>query len=244
MLFKGKGAGKSPLDPVAVAKKLRHIAFIMDGNGRYATRRGLPRESGHVAGAKNFLRVIEHCGEIGINTVTVYAFSTENWSRPEREVNALLSLFTEYVDTALARCREKDLRVVFLGDRSRFPQELCEKARILEERTKGCSRTLNVALNYGARSEIVHAVNTLIRKGKREITEKDISEHLYTRLSPDPDLVVRTAGEKRISNFLLWQSAYTEFFFTNTLWPLLSVEEIDDIVRDYLGRHRTYGNVK
>ncbi len=243
MLFKRKAPEKTPLDPRLVREKLRHIAFIMDGNGRYATRRGLPRESGHIEGAKNFRRVIEHCADLGIETVTVYAFSTENWSRPEREVSALVDLFFEYVDLGLETCKKKDLRVIFLGDKSRYPSALREKAEALEETTKDCSRTLNVALNYGSRAEIVRAANSLIAEGKTEITEEELSDRLFTRLSPDPDLVVRTAGEYRISNFLLWQSAYAEFYFTDTLWPELSAGEIDDIVRNFLSRKRTYGNV-
>lgn len=230
--------------PEELRKRLRHIAFIMDGNGRWAKKRLLPREQGHVAGAKNFIDVIEHCGNIGIETVTVYAFSTENWNRPEEEVSALMSLFAEYMERALSKSKERGLRIVFLGDKSRYPGKLREVAEKLEDETKDGSLTLNVAINYGARDEITHAVNKLIAEGKKEVTPSDISGALYTALSPDPDLVVRTGGEYRISNFLLWQSAYAEYCFTKTLWPDLSKSEIDTIVLDFLNRDRRFGGVK
>ena len=230
--------------PEELRKRLRHIAFIMDGNGRWAKKRLLPREQGHVAGAKNFIDVIEHCGNIGIETVTVYAFSTENWNRPEEEVSALMSLFAEYMERALSKSKERGLRIVFLGDKSRYPGKLREVAEKLEDETKDGSLTLYVAINYGARDEITHAVNKLIAEGKTEVTPSDISGALYTALSPDPDLVVRTGGEYRISNFLLWQSAYAEYCFTKTLWPDLSKSEIDAIVLDFLNRDRRFGGVK
>ena len=230
--------------PEELRKYLQHIAFIMDGNGRWAKKRLLPREQGHVAGAKNFVDVIEHCGRIGIETVTVYAFSTENWNRPEREVTALMNLFAEYMDRAFAKYKERNLRIIFLGDKSRYPDKLSEVAEKLENDTKDGGLTLNVALNYGARDEIVHAVNRLIAEGKPAVTAEDIGKALYTAKSPDPDLVVRTGGEYRISNFLLWQSAYAEYCFTETLWPDLSKDEINAIVLDFLRRDRRFGGIK
>ena len=230
--------------PERLRESLRHIAFIMDGNGRWAKKRLLPREQGHVAGAKNFVNVIEHCGDIGIETVTVYAFSTENWNRPEREVSALMNLFGEYMERALLKSKERGLRVVFLGDKARYPEKLRQVAEALEADTKDGKLTLNVAINYGSRDEIVNAVNSLIAAGKTSVTKEDISRSLYTAASPDPDLIVRTGGEYRISNFLLWQSAYAEYFFTETLWPDLSADEIDAIVLAFLNRDRRFGGVK
>lgn len=230
--------------PEELAKQLRHIAFIMDGNGRWAKRRGLPRTAGHIQGAKNFQKVLEHCGDIGIRTVTVYAFSTENWSRSEEEVSALMQLFNQYMDIGFRNCVEKDIRVIFLGDKSRYPAVLREKAEKLEADTASCHLVLNIALNYGSRAEILQAVNRCLQEGRASVTEEEFTEHLYTALSPDPDLVVRTGGDLRISNFLLWQSAYAEYFFTDTLWPDLSAKEIDSIVCNFLGRQRRYGNVK
>lgn len=231
------------LSPEDVRGKLHHIAFIMDGNGRYAKRRGLPREQGHIAGAKNFLDVARHCREIGIDTVTVYAFSTENWSRPESEVAGLMKLFEEHIMSAFEKCKKEHIRVIFLGDKAPFSASLREKAERLEQETAAYTQTLNIAMNYGSRDELVRACNQLIAEGKTEVTKDDISAHLFTKGSPDPDLVVRTGGELRVSNFLLWQSAYAEYYFTETLWPALKANEIDDIVRAYMKRHRRFGGL-
>ncbi len=241
MFFRKKK--QEPLSPDDVREKLRHIAFIMDGNGRYAKRRGLPREQGHIVGAKNFLDVVRHCRDIGIDTVTVYAFSTENWSRPESEVAGLMKLFEEHIMGAFERCKKEHIRVVFLGDKAPFSASLREKAEKLERETASYTQTLNVAMNYGSRDEIVRACNQLIAEGKTVVTKEDISSHLFTKGSPDPDLVVRTGGELRVSNFLLWQSAYAEYYFTETLWPALTAAEIDDIVRAYMKRHRRFGGL-
>ncbi len=224
-------------------KKLSHIAFIMDGNGRWAKKRGLKREYGHVKGAENFQRVVRHCGDIGINTVTVYAFSTENWNRPEFEVEQLMKLLSQYIDSAIAELDENRIRFIFLGGREKLSPELREKMDKLEKLSEKYPLTLNIALNYGGRDEIVHACNALIKEGKTEISEQDISSHLYTRNSPDPDLVVRTGGDFRISNFLLWQSAYAEYHFTKTLWPDLSDSELDSIVAEFCTRHRRFGGL-
>ena len=222
---------------------IRHIAFIMDGNGRWAKKRGLPREYGHVKGAENFQRVVRHCGDIGINTVTVYAFSTENWNRPENEVAQLMKLLLEYIDSAIRELEENKIRFIFLGDKQRLSPELRESMEKLEKLSEKYSLTLNIALNYGGRAEIVHACNALIKEGKTEINEQDITSHLYTKQSPDPDLVVRTGGDFRISNFLLWQSAYAEYYFTKTLWPDLDSKEIDCIVSEFCTRHRRFGGL-
>lgn len=227
----------------APSSALRHIAFIMDGNGRWAKKRGLPRELGHKKGAEVFESIVRHSFDSGIETVTVYAFSTENWSRPQNEIDAIMGLLSGYLDYAEKRFRDLDVTLCFLGDKARLPEALREKATRLEALTCGRGHILNIALNYGARDELLHAVRELVLEGKEDVTEKDISEHLYTAHCPDPDLIVRTGGDYRISNFLLWQAAYAEFYFTPTLWPDFTARELDAAIEDFLGRHRRFGGL-
>ena len=243
MLFGTKKSSKLPLVPENVGDVLRHVAFIMDGNGRWAKARSLPREMGHKKGASVFERITLHCFSRGIHAVTVYAFSTENWARPQNEVDAIMSLLSDYIDYAEKKFSEYDARLIFLGDKSALSPALREKAERIEEMSKSGSRILNIALNYGARDEIVAACNRLIAEGKSSVTREDIASHLYTAESGDPDLVVRTGGDYRISNFLLWQSAYAELYFTKTLWPDLTEKEVDAAIADFLGRHRRYGGL-
>ncbi len=226
-----------------VDSRLRHIAFIMDGNGRWAKRRSMPREFGHVNGAKNFKKVIRYCGDKGVKIITVYAFSTENWKRPENEVNAIMKLLSDYIDDAVAMVDENNIQLHFLGDMSIFPEETRAKIKNAEEVSKDKELVLNIALNYGARAEIAHAFEVLWGEGKKAVSEEDISKALYTSHSPDPDLIVRTGGDIRLSNFLLWQAAYAELYFTDTLWPDLGEHEIDKIINDFYGRKRRYGGV-
>ena len=223
---------------------IQHIAFIMDGNGRWATRQGKSRAEGHKVGAKVFEDVAEYCHEIGIHYVTVYAFSTENWRRPKAEVDALMRLFSNYIERASKRYQEKKVRVVFLGDKAVFPRKLRQQMEKLEENTAAYSDILNIAFNYGGRDEIVHAVNMALAEGKSTLSEADIERHLYTAASPDPDLIVRTAGEMRLSNFLLWQAAYSEFYYTDVLWPDLTHEDIDKACLAFLKRKRNFGGIK
>ena len=232
MLFKKK--------EIHVDSRLSHIAFIMDGNGRWAKKRAMPRKFGHRQGAKSFERIVRECKCLGIKTVTVYAFSTENWSRPKDEVDSIIELLSSYIDRAQ---NEKDTRFVFLGDKSVLGDDLQKRMTSLEEETKDRPLTLDIAFNYGGRAEIVHACNELIGQGAKSVSEKDISEHLYTSASPDPDLIVRTAGECRISNFLLWQCAYSEFYFTDTLWPDFNREEMIKAFEWYNKRERRFGGV-
>ncbi len=228
---------------IRVDERLSHIAFIMDGNGRWAKKRGMPREYGHTVGAKTFERVIRYCGDIGIRVVTVYAFSTENWKRPEVEVRAIMKIFREYLHVARKKADENNIHVVFLGDKGIFPADVREKMTALEEGTAHRPLTLNIAVNYGGRDEIVHAVNTLIEEGKTAVTEEDISAHLYTAHCSPPDLIVRTGAERRLSNFLLWQAAYAEFYFCDTLWPDMGEDEINAAVEDFYARKRRFGGV-
>ena len=237
-LFKRRHVKNAQVDA-----RLTHIAFIMDGNGRWAKKRSMPREFGHVNGAKNFKKVIRYCGDIGIKMITVYAFSTENWKRPQHEVDAIMGLLSDYIDDAVASMDENNIRLVFLGDKSIFPAPLREKIDNVEEISKDKDLLLNIALNYGARAEITHACNTLIDSGKKNVTEADVASALYTAHCPDPDLIVRTGGDIRLSNFLLWQAAYAELYFTDTLWPDLSPHEIDHIVADFYRRKRRFGGL-
>jgi undecaprenyl diphosphate synthase len=230
-------------DSIKVDERLQHIAFIMDGNGRWAERRGMPRRYGHRYGAEAFKKIVRYCGDIGIKYVTVYAFSTENWSRPEKEVNSIMRLLDKYLDECEKSFKDFDIRMRVIGDVSRLDDSLSQKIRRIEEITKDNSLTLCIAINYGGKDELVHAVNNLIAIGKNEVTADDIASELYTSGIPDPDLIVRTAGEMRLSNFLMWQSAYSEFYFTDTLWPDMTAKDIDLAVEEFYGRQRRYGKV-
>ncbi len=239
-IFKKKESAKPEL---CIDERLQHIAFIMDGNGRWAKKRGMPREYGHTQGARVFKDLTEYCGDIGINTVTVYAFSTENWKRPEAEVNAIMKLFVDYIYEALEVMMKRDICIRFLGDRSVFDKKIVDLMDKVENGSKDNTKHLNIAINYGGKAEIVHAVNEALKEGVTEITEGDIESRLYTHLSPMPDLIVRTGGEMRLSNFLMWQSAYSEFYFTDTLWPDMKNEDVDKAVMDFYSRKRRYGGV-
>jgi undecaprenyl diphosphate synthase len=218
---------------------LRHIAFIMDGNGRWAQKRGLPRKVGHKHGTEAFKRVIEHCGHLGIECITVYAFSTENWKRPKDEVDSIMKLLESYLDGKYP----EEVSVKFIGDISPLSDSLKATIKRAETQTSGRPVRVNVAVNYGSRAEITHAVNDLISQGRVSVTEEDITSHLYTGDCPELDLVVRTGGDIRISNFLLWQAAYAELYFTDTLWPDLSDEDIDNAVKTFLSRKRRFGGL-
>ena len=228
---------------VTVDEKLAHIAFIMDGNGRWATSRGLAREMGHVEGAKAFERVVKYCGDIGVKCVTVYAFSTENWSRPQNEVDKIMLLLERYLDRMLKKMYEYDVSVRFIGDKTPLSDKLKQKIEKAEKGSAGKPLRLNIALNYGGRAEIVHAVNSLISEGVTSVTEEMIGERLYTADCPAPDLIVRTAGEQRISNFLMWQSAYSELYFTDTLWPDMDENAINLAVESFYRRTRRFGGI-
>ena len=204
-----------------VDERLKHIAFIMDGNGRWAKKRLMPRMVGHKYGAQNFKKVVTNCFEMGIKTVTAYAFSTENWSRPQAEIDSIINLLKEYIEIVK---KEDDVRVVFIGDKTTLPQNLS-------------------SLMIEAEEEIVNACNKLIKEGRTQITESDISSCIYTSEAPDPDLIVRTAGEYRISNFLLWQSAYSEFYFTDVYWPDFDKKQLIKAIENFYTRKRRFGGL-
>ncbi|MBQ7324691.1 MAG: di-trans,poly-cis-decaprenylcistransferase, partial [Clostridia bacterium] len=190
---------------------------------------------------KAFKDAVKYCSTIGLKHMTVYAFSTENWRRPKEEVDAILTLLEEYIAEALAELAENDVRIVFLGEKTPFPDALRQKMEHLEAESAGNSLILNIAMNYGGRDELLHAANAAIAEGKTTLTEADIDAHLYTKLSPPPDLIVRTANERRLSNFLLWQSAYAELYFTSVLWPDFKPKHIDEAIRDFYARKRNFG---
>lgn len=221
----------------------RHIGFIMDGNGRWAKKRGMPREYGHRFGAETFRRVMEYCGDIGIEAATFYVFSTENWKRPQKEVDSIMKLLNKYLDECEERVMKNNVRFVFLGDKGVFPEDMRAKMIDIEEKSKNNKSIINLALNYGGRDEIAMAVNKLISEGKTHVSEADISAAVYTSASPELDLVIRTGGDMRISNFLLWQSAYAELYFTDTLWPDFSTADVDAAINNFMSRKRRFGGV-
>ena len=223
--------------------RLQHIAFIMDGNGRWAQKRGLPRKAGHVAGAKVFKKIVDYCSSINIRAVTVYAFSTENWKRPEDEVSALMKLMGDYITNEARTIIDRNVQLHFLGDKAPFGDRLRASMENLEDISKNNKYILNIALNYGGRDEIVHAANECIKDGITHITEDDISERLYTKGCPPLDMIVRTGAETRISNFLLWQAAYAELYFTDVLWPDYTFEDVDRAVTEFYSRKRRFGSV-
>ncbi len=237
------GKKKNKSEKIIVDDRLKHIAFIMDGNGRWATKRGMPREFGHKRGAETMKKIVRYCGSLNIGYVTVYAFSTENWKRPEGEVKAIMELLDQYIDYLYSVMEKDDTQVHFLGDKSRFTPKLQKRLEQAEIDSAKYHKVLNVALNYGGRDEIVHAANSLIAQGKTHITEEDIDANLYTSHCPPPDLIVRTSGELRMSNFLIWQGAYSELYFTDVLWPDFSEKDVDMAVEEFYKRRRCFGAV-
>ena len=217
----------------------------MDGNGRWAKKRGLPRTFGHKEGAKRIQRALEKFRELGVHYVTLYAFSTENWKRPKEEVDTIMELAVKYLASIVAEKVEsdKDFSVKFLGDKSRLPENLRNIATELEEKSRGRAFVCSVALNYGGRDEIVHAANEAIKAGHTTLTEDIISKYTYTSTEPDPDLVIRTGGDFRTSNFLIWQSAYAEYYVTKTLWPDFDEDEIIKAVTEFSSRKRRFGGL-
>ena len=229
-------------DKFELDERLRHIAIIMDGNGRWANKRGLPREVGHVRGAETFKKIIEYCKEIKLNVLTVYAFSTENWKRPQKEVDAIMKLLVRYVKECEKSIRKYNFRVRFLGDLSVFDEKLRTKIEELQRISADNKFILNIAFNYGGRNEIVYAANKLIKEGK-EISEESMSNAMYTSHCCDPDLIIRTGGDFRISNFLLWQAAYSELYFTDVLWPDFDKNELNKAINSFYSRKRRYGGL-
>lgn len=225
-------------------KDLKHIAFIMDGNGRWAKQRLMPRKYGHSEGVKAMKRVIEAADEYGIEAVSFYAFSTENWSRPQDEVDALFKMVDKFAKDELEYYAEKGYRVRIMGDISRLPESTANALNSIIERTaKNTGLTVNIGLNYGGRDEIIRAVNKLIESGKA-VTMESLSTALDTSGMPDPDIIVRSAGEQRLSNFMLWQAAYSEFIYRKEYWPSFDKEILKGIIEEYSTRDRRFGKIK
>jgi len=228
----------------------RHIAIILDGNGRWAKKRGLPRTAGHAAGAETFRKIATYCKELGVEYLTVYAFSTENWKRPEGEVKAIMKLLDRYLHEAIDRMEKENLRMSILGDVSGLSpelQKLVEETNRLSKLSDGFQA--NICINYGGRDEIVnaakrYAADLAAGKAEGELTEDKFASYLYSAGMPDPDLLIRPGGEKRLSNFLLWQCAYAEFYFTDVLWPDFDEKELDKAIEEFRRRDRRFGGVK
>ena len=228
----------------------RHIAIILDGNGRWAKKRGLPRTAGHMAGAETFRRIATYCRSIGVEYLTVYAFSTENWKRPVEEVGTIMKLLWRYLDEAIRTMEKDHIRMKVFGELARLSPQLRE----MVDRTDEISQhyqgfQANICLNYGGRDEIIHAARRYARdyaegKVQGELSEEQFGGYLYSAGIPDPDLLIRPGGEMRISNFLLWQCAYAEFYFTDVLWPDFTPEELDKAIAEFNRRDRRYGGVK
>ena len=228
----------------------RHIAIILDGNGRWAKKRGLPRTAGHMAGAETFRRIATYCKNIGVEYLTVYAFSTENWKRPEEEVGTIMKLLGRYLDEAIRTMEKDHIRMKVFGELARLsPQlrEMVDRTDEISQHYRGFQA--NICLNYGGRDEIVHAARRYAQdyaagKAQGELSEEQFGNYLYSAGIPDPDLLIRPGGEMRISNFLLWQCAYAEFYFTDVLWPDFTPEELDKAIAEFNRRDRRYGGVK
>lgn len=224
-----------------------HIAIIMDGNGRWAKKRGLPRTAGHAAGAETFRRIATYCKEIGVRYLTVYAFSTENWKRPPEEVEAIMKLLKKFLTEALRDMEKNRVKVKFLGDLVPLSEELktlISETEKISEKYDGVQ--VNLCVNYGGRDEIIRGVRALLeeRENGAAVTEESFSRYLYTDGIPDPDLIIRPSGEYRLSNFLMWQSAYSELYFTDVLWPDFDKYEMNRAICEYQRRDRRYGGIK
>lgn len=228
----------------------KHVAIILDGNGRWAKKRMMPRNFGHAQGAKTVEKICKDAHDLGIKYLTVYAFSTENWNRPEKEVNALMSLLRNYLVDCIKRANTNDMRVRVIGDKTRLSEDIKERIAELEESTKNNpGLNFTIAINYGSRDEMIRSIRQMAQKVKEgilapeEITEETMEEYLDTKGIPDPDLLIRTSGEERLSNYLLWQLAYTEFYFTDVLWPDFDKEELVRAIEKYSKRERRFGKI-
>lgn len=227
-----------------------HLGIIMDGNGRWAKKRGLPRSAGHTAGANTFRTIARYCSRISIPYLTVYAFSTENWKRPQDEVTALMRLFKQYMEEALRDFTDENIRTRFIGDTSAFAPNLQDLIRRTEESSKDkTGMVLNIAMNYGGRAELANAMRQLAREvaagslAPEDINEALIEKRLYTAGQPDPDLIIRPSGENRTSNFLLWQSAYSEYVSMDILWPDFTTKDLDRALMEFAQRNRRFGGI-
>lgn len=249
-LFRNKQKNQTQVAQVDFDHLPRHVAIIMDGNGRWAKKRGMPRTAGHAAGAETFRAIATYCKNIGLDYLTVYAFSTENWKRPQEEVGAIMGLLRKYLHEAIAEMARDHIKLEFFGDLTSLDPELyqlCQETRQISKEYEGFQ--VNVCLNYGGRDEIVRAARQFAQACQEgnakpeDLTETLFSDRLYSAGIPDPELIIRPSGEIRTSNFLLWQSAYSEYYFTDVLWPDFSPEELLRAIASYQGRSRRFGGV-
>ena len=227
----------------------RHIAIIMDGNGRWAKKRSLPRSAGHAAGSKNFKTIARYCNKIGLEYLTVYAFSTENWKRPKEEVDGIMNILRDYLRDS-KNFKDENIKVKFIGDLTALDDDIVELIKESEEGSENATGLkLNIALNYGGRDELVHAIKKIVDKTTEgeikidDITEGMVSDNLYTAGMPDPDIIIRPSGEYRLSNYLIWQAAYSEYWFSDVLWPDFKPKHLEAAIDDYNKRHRRFGGV-
>lgn len=248
-LFFGKKQKTAEAEKVDFNNLPRHIAIILDGNGRWAQKRGLPRTAGHAAGAETFRKIATYCKEIGLEYLTVYAFSTENWKRPQQEVDTIMSLLEKYLYEAIDQMEKDRVKMAFFGDTTVLSpklQELIARTRDISKHYEGCQ--VNICLNYGGRDEILRGIRKYAEEYKNgtaeELTEESFNRYLFSAGIPDPDLLIRPGGELRLSNFLMWQSAYSELYFTDTLWPDFTPEDINRTIAVYQHRDRRYGGIK
>lgn len=220
-----------------------HIAIIMDGNGRWAAARGLPRSKGHSAGAKALEKTINAASALGVKFLTVYAFSAENWLRPKEEISALMALLERSLDS-FSKYSKKNMRLLISGRRENLSSKILKKMdAVVNNTASNTGLTINIALNYGSRQEITDALNKLLSAGKTRVEDGELSAYLYSSELPDPELIIRTSGEKRLSNFLLWQAAYAEFYFTDVLWPDFDEAHLNAAIKDYQARKRNFGAI-
>lgn len=251
--FNKKNEEVIEIDESMIDKKRvpKHIAFIMDGNGRWAAKRNMPRTYGHKAGVETIREVVKECVKLGVEYITLYAFSTENWKRPEEEVSTLMNLLVQYLRTEIEEFHKNNLRVNAIGNLSHLPN-ICQKEllKAAETTKNNTGMMINVALNYGGRNEILEATKKIaneVKSGELEISdisEETIASHMYTRSIPDPELMIRTSGEQRLSNFLLWQLAYSELWFTNDYWPDFKGPQLRKAIYEYQNRDRRFGGIK
>ncbi len=237
MLFKRKKVVERPLPT--------HIAIIMDGNGRWAKKRSMPRSSGHVAGAKTFKDIARYCNKLGLKYLTVYAFSTENWKRPKQEVDSIMNLLRDYLKDA-ENFKSDNIKVKFIGNLEPLDDDIKELIKKDEDGSKDATGLcLNIAINYGGRDEITNAVRKIVKSGinPEDITEDTVSDNLYTAGIPDPDFIIRPSGEYRLSNYLIWQSAYAEYWFSDILWPDFKPKHLEQAIEDFNKRNRRFGGV-
>ena len=236
---------------MGISKKLikekmpQHVAFIIDGNGRWAKRRGLPRSMGHKVGMETVMKTVQHAFNLGIKAVSIYAFSTENWNRPQEEVDYLFELFEKYIDQEMQQFYDQNIKLVVMGDYTKFPKGLAESiANAIEKTKNNTAGILNLGLNYGSQDEILRAVNNIIKDGKKEITKEIFTSYLYTAELPPLDFIIRTSGELRLSNFMLWQAAYSEFLFPKTFWPDFKEKQLEKALIAFQKRNRRFGAIK